>query len=267
MFITASFYLNSCMIYRYILIVMIFLLTVGHIDAQTENTAYKFTGVVYDEKFVPMPYTHVIASGTGQGDMTDSLGIFTLYIRETDRLSFYNVTCYDSVVTVTKDQTTFFVKLNRRVYHLQEAKIFSWGSSYQEFMEEVNRQGVPQSRGEEMGLPTQDPDAIPFDLDEKRIKSLGFMIASPVSFLYHNYSRYEKAVRKAYKLKKDEHLIQAFEATLSRENITGITDLSGKDLEAFMLFLNSNMMCTYHCGEIELLSEIYTIWERYKVLQ
>jgi len=33
--------------------------------AQADNLAYKFTGVVYDEYYNPIPYTHVIASGTG----------------------------------------------------------------------------------------------------------------------------------------------------------------------------------------------------------
>jgi hypothetical protein len=252
------------MIYHLYLIALILQVASIQLYAQSENSAFKFTGIVYDERFTPIPYTHVIAIGTGQGDMTDSLGIFTIYIRESDRLSFYNITCHDSVVSVTKDQKTFYIKLRRRVYKLKEAKIFDWGSSYEDFKEEVNRQGVPQSQGEKMGLPTQDPDAIPFDLDEKKIKSPGFLLASPISFFYYNLSKHEKGIRKAYKLKQDEELIHLFEATLSSENISRLTELKGEELEEFMVFLNSNLRCNYHCGEIDLLSEIFALWEKYK---
>ncbi len=115
-----------------------------------------------------------------------------------------------------------------------------------------------------MGLPQQDPDAIPFDLDEKKLKCSGFFFSSPISYLYHNLSKYEKSRRKAYKLDKDRELIDAFEATLSSENIAKITDLKGKELEAFMIYLNSKLSCNYFCGEIELYSEILTIWKEYR---
>jgi hypothetical protein len=251
------------MIYRYSLFSLLILMSFVGVHGQNSKLAFRFTGIVYDENYIPLPYTHVIASGTGEGDMTDSLGIFTLYIRENDKLSFYNITRQDAVVSVNKNNTTFFIKLKQRVYLIPEARIFNWGSTYDEFIDEVNRQGVPQSRGAEIGLPQQDPDAIPFDLDEKKIKSAKFFFSSPVSYLYHNLSKYEKSVRKAYKLDKDREFIEAFEAILSSENISKITDLKGKELETFMIYLNSNLSCNYFCGEIELYSEILTIWEKY----
>lgn len=232
--------------------------------AQADNLAYKFTGVVYDEYYNPIPYTHVIASGTGKGDMTDTLGIFILYIRESDKLSFFNLTFNDTTVSVSKDQAYFYIKLRRKVYELQEAKVFDWGSSYGDFLEEIKREGIRETQGEKLGLPQQDPDIVPFDRDEKKIKSAGFLIHSPISFLYYNFSRREKAARKAYKLQQNKDLIATFIQTLSADNIQSITGLAGEELEAFLIHLNSHLHCDYTCGEIELLSEIYSVWEAYK---
>lgn len=236
----------------------------GMVLSGQDNRAWKFTGVVYDEYFRPLPYTHVIARGTGQGDVTDSLGIFTLYVRNMDRLSFYNITTYDTTVVIQKDMEAFHINLRQKRYALSEVRAFSWGSTYGEFLEEYNRQGVPESRGEALELPRQDADIIPFDMDEKRLKSAGFLISSPVSFLYYNLSKREKSARKAFQLEQDKELIDLYESILSRENLGYITGLKEEALEDFIIYLNDHMQCTYKCPELQLLTEIHDIWNRYK---
>jgi len=47
---------------------------------QTDTKAWLFSGIVYDNNFNPLPYTHVIAKGTGKGDITDINGVFSLYV-------------------------------------------------------------------------------------------------------------------------------------------------------------------------------------------
>ena len=247
------------------LITCLFFLLLGiQVFSQTDIKAYEFTGIVYDEGFNPIPYTHVIAEGTGQGDVTDSLGIFTLYIRETDRLFFYNLTCEDSSIIVQKDISAFNIRLKRRIYLLKEAKVFDWGSSYGDFLQEAKRQGPAKGQGEKIGLPVQDPEVIPFDMDEKRLKSPGFLISSPISFFYYNFSKREKAARKAFKLKQNEDEIDIFQQTLSQQNISSITSLEGEELEDFILYLNDRITCTFKCSELEILSEIFNIWSTYK---
>ena len=66
------------MIYRINLVIALLCIAFIQLQAQENTRAYKFTGIVYDEYFNPLPYTHVLAAGTGQGDVTDSLGIFII---------------------------------------------------------------------------------------------------------------------------------------------------------------------------------------------
>lgn len=246
------------------LIIGILLLMLSETHAQQDNLAYLFSGVVYDEFYRPLPYTHVVARGTGSGDVTDSLGIFSIYIRKHDHLSFYNISYQDTSKFVSIDQKGFYIKLKKRYYLLKEARVYNWGSSYGEFIDEVKRQGEVVTEGEKLGLPIQNPDYIPFNMNEQLLKSPMFFFNSPLSFLYYNTSRREKGARKAFQLEKDKELIDKFEEIVGKENISYITGLEDEELEKFMLYLNDHMFCDYHCSEIRLLTEIHYIWKGYQ---
>ena len=149
---------------------------------------------------------------------------------------------------------------------LREARVYDWGSTYGEFMDEVKRQGDVVTEGEKLGLPVQNPDYIPFNMDEKFIKSPRFFFNSPLSYFYYNMSRLEKGARKAYQLEKDKEEIEKFEEILDKQNISYITGLRDEELEKFVLYLNDHMMCDYHCNEFKLLTEIHHIWKVYQSL-
>jgi hypothetical protein len=243
------------------------ILSVCNLSAQEEHRAWLFTGTVYDEHFVPVPYTSVVGHGTGQGDMTDSMGIFSLYVRATDKLSFYNISFRDTTIYVSAALSGIHLKLKRKVYALPGAMIFNWGSTYSEFIAEVQRQGVQETIGEKLGLPRQDPGVIPFDMDEEKIKSGGFLLNSPVSFIYYNLSRKEKGARRAFRLKQDQALIDRFNRVLGPTNLQHITGLEGKALEDFMIYLNKELTCDYQCSELQLTKELLRIWKKFKEMQ
>jgi hypothetical protein len=85
-------------------ICLLMCLPLHYLYAQEDLRAWLFSGTVYDEHFIPVPYTNVVAHGTGQGDMTDSMGIFSLYVRATDQLSFYNISFHDTTLFVVAAQ-------------------------------------------------------------------------------------------------------------------------------------------------------------------
>ncbi len=234
---------------------------------QESQQTWLFTGTVYDAHFRPVPYTNVVAHGSGQGDMTDSMGIFSIRVRATDRLSFFNISFHDTTIFVIASLPGIHVRLRRKVYALPGTMIFEWGSSYQDFIAEVERRGVPEDLGNALGLPKQDADLIPFDMDEQKLKSGGFLLTSPVSFLYYNLSGREKKARRAFRLKQDRKLIERYNRVLGPTNLAGVTGLKKESLEQFMIYLNQQMTCDYHCSELELTRELLEIWKRYKAMQ
>ena len=239
------------------------LIVITDVASQPNDSLVLITGVVYDEYFNPLSYTHVISTASHYGDITDTLGIFIIPYIEGDTLLFRNISFNDTLIAVDDHAFPFIIHLRKKYYILQEAKVFNWGATYDDFTEYFTNMPVMESLGETLGLPRQDPDYIPFDKDEAQIKSLGFFLHSPLSFIYYNLSKKEKSARKVYALEKNRSKIELFESIYNRQNISEISGFTGEELERFMVYLNDHFLCDYNCSEIEILSEIHFLLKVY----
>jgi len=242
-------------------------LLVAPFNAQDPDSLFFLTGIIYNASFRPVPATHVINLNTHAGGVSDSLGIFRLPVHAGDTLLVRNIVYMDTLVPVSRIQHERYVILRRAYYPLQEARIFEWGSTYNDFWEAIVEMPNQQTLGESMELPRQDPDFIPYDMDEALLRSPGFLISSPLSYLYHNFSKKAKSNRKVYWLNKNREKVEAFEAIVSRENISEMTGLTGEALQQFLAFLWQRMVCDYKCTEVKVYSEIYGHWEVYQQMQ
>ena len=68
-------------------------------------------------------------------------------------------------------------------------------------------------------------------------------------------------------MNKNREKVEAFEAIVSRENISEMTGLTGEALQQFLAFLWQRMVCDYKCTEVKVYSEIYGHWEVYQQMQ
>jgi hypothetical protein len=150
---------------------------------------------------------------------------------------------------------------------LQEARVFEWGASYDDFREAFIDMPVQQTLGASMGLPRQDPEKVPLEMDEKAVKSAGLLLTSPLSFFYYNFNKHAKSARKVYWLKKNQDKQDQFETVVSEENLSDITGLYGLEVQDFQLFLSQRMVCGIHCSELEIYSEIYGLWNVFQDLR
>ena len=245
----------------------ILFLTQLRLLAQPADTLFHLSAIIYDDSYVPVSATHVINIGTNRGDVTDSLGIFRLAVRSSDTLLIRNIAFRDTLVPVMEMSQKRHVRLKRRRYELEEARIFEWGATYDDFREAFIDMPVQQTLGTALGLPQQDPEKVPVEMDEKAIKSAGLLLTSPISFFYYNFSKHAKSARKVYWLKKNQDKQDQFEAILSAENLSDITGLGGPALENFMIFLSRRMVCDMNCTELAIYSEIHGLWEVYQDLK
>jgi hypothetical protein len=231
---------------------------------QSADSAYTITGIVYDESFHPLPASHVINMDSHEGDVTDSLGIFSLRVISSDTLLVRNIAYRDTLVSASSLTNNPQIRLKHRYYELQEARIFEWGSTYEDFQEAMIQMPNQQTLGESMGLPKQDPDYIPFEMDEKAVKSAGFLITSPVSYFYYNFNKEAKSARKVFWLKKNREKIEQFEQMIGGENLSSITGLKGKELMDFQSYFYAQMKCDFNCTEFQIYSEIHALWDLYQ---
>lgn len=234
--------------------------------SQDTDSAFNLTCIVYDEAYNPIGATHVINMNTHEGDVSDNLGIFSLRVDMKDTLFFRNIAYRDTFIPVAAVAEDRYVILKRIIYPLQEAKVFPWGSSYDDFSKAMINTPAPQTLGEALGLPRRDPEYIPFDMDEAILKSAGFLLSSPVSFFYYNMSKREKRRRELFWKEKNKELYERFDSIITRENLSDITGLNGDPLLAFMTYMLKRMVCDYRCNELKIYSEIYAHWEVFQQL-
>ena len=251
---------------KHLLTALLLTFMTASIFSQDTDSAFNLTCIVYDEAYIPIGVTHVINMNTHEGEVSDSLGIFSLEVHMSDTLFFRNIAYMQTSIPVAAVAEDRYVILKRIIYPLQEAKVFPWGSSYEDFSEAVINTPAPQTLGEALGLPRQDPDYIPFDMDVATLKSAGFLLTSPVSFFYYNMSKREKRRRELFWYEKNRELHERFDAIITPENLSNITGLSGDPLLAFMNYMFKRMVCDYRCNELEIYSEIYAHWEVFKQL-
>ena len=213
-----------------------------------------------------MAATHVINIQTRQGDVSDTLGIFHLLVHSSDTLLIRNIAFKDTLVAVSSVTHNRFIVLRRMAYALLEARIFEWGSSYDDFKDAMIDMPVQQTLGASMGLPTQDPEYVPLEMDEKAVKSAGLLLTSPITFFYQNFNKKAKTARKVYWLEKNREKHEAFEGIINAENLAEVTGLSGSKLLKFQSFLLERMVCGIHCTELAIYKEIYGLWDVFQEL-
>jgi len=250
-----------------ILAICLMMISHAQLTAQYSDTVFHLSAIVYDASYHPVPATHVINMNTHQGAVTDSLGIFLLPVHLSDTLLIRNIAYYDTLVPVYLLKLGKAIILKSKRYELQEARIFEWGSTYSDFRSAIIEMPNQQTLGETMGLPRQDPDYVPFDMNEELIKSPGFLISSPISFFYQNFSREAKSARKFYWLKKNQTKHEHFNELVSGENLSAITGLSGNDVMEFQAFLLQRMVRNFKSTDLEIYEEIHGLWKVYQDLK
>lgn len=249
------------------LIICIQFLFQSRLLAQSEDQIYMLSGIVYDEVYRPISASHVININSRKGDVTDSLGIFHLMVTSSDTLLIRNIAFRDTLISVLEVHANRHIRLKSRRYQLPEAKVFEWGSSYDDFREAFIGMPVGQSLGASLGLPQQDPDKVPMEMDEKAVKSAGLLLTNPISFFYYNFNKHAKSARKVYWLKKNQAEQDQFEAYFTSENLADITGITGSELEQFQLFLSQRIVCDRNSSEIEIYNEIYGLWDVFQDLR
>jgi hypothetical protein len=88
------------------------------------------------------------------------------------------------------------------------------------------------------GLPHIQPREVPLLRDENYLKSAGFALNSPVSFMYYNFSKREKNKRLYYQLVQNDKLKEMMNQRFNDTVMMKITGLSLEELDPFKDFCN-----------------------------
>ena len=86
---------------------------------------------------------------------------------------------------------------------LQEVTVLPF-KSYPEFKNKLLSLKIEDNTYSISGITLKNPTTIHNLENEDYIKSLGFALSSPISYLYYNFSKREKSIRKYHKLENEK---------------------------------------------------------------
>lgn len=244
-----------------LIIISVLLLSTVNIYSQQDSSAI-ISGIVIDQEFNPVQSAHIINLNTKKICLSDEKGRFRIRASENDSLIVRNLAFRDTIVCIGNTYLNLLLKLRHKKYPIKELKVYEWGAGYEDFKTAFLALKVDKSLQEKLGLPMKDPDAIPFELDEELLKSAGFALSSPVSFLYYNLSKSEKSKRKVYQLQQTKARREKFNRIVSHENIGLLTGLTNEELENFRIYVLENLRCNYDCEEMEIIEEILELFSK-----
>lgn len=233
------------------------------LSARGDGPGGNLSGIVYDHRYRPLPGTHIFNLSNQRGATCGALGIFRIPAAGSDTLLITNVAYRDTLVEAKRIFEKGYILLQRAYHELPVVQIFPWGASYDDFRKAVLEMPAQRALGESLGLPRAKPGHVPYEMDTLLIRSSGFALTSPLSYLYLNFSRKARSARKVYWLEKDRLKHEAFNELTSRENLSAITGLEGGELTSFIAYLEEHMSCDIHCSELAVLSEIFTLYKAY----
>jgi hypothetical protein len=174
-----------------------------------------------------------------RSSFSDSTGYFRLRCKLNDTLLFsaigYKVTkviVSDTMIASGHDIKVF---LFPKTLELNAVTIYGLGS-YSDFKRKVVDLDLKEKELK-LGLPTVKP-GLPVYLDKNKVKSLGFALNSPISFLYYNLSKEEQSRRRVIELEAEEKDLKLIDKKYNYAMISLWSGLKGEELNEFILFCN-----------------------------
>lgn len=212
-------------------------------------------------------HVHVINKNNATGTISDTSGYFIIRARAGDTL-FVSAIGYDFELlpvdsTAWASGDTVAITLVPRAYTLPEVVIYEL-DTYEKFRKRFTEIRLEPEGFHIPGIPDIKPREVPRLLDPDYLKSAGFAVNSPVSFLYYNLSKREKNRRLYYELLQKQRLREMAEAKFGQEEFSAITGLQGDDLEDFIEFSGITPEMILRLTEYELRIRIRESMERYE---
>jgi hypothetical protein len=222
----------------------------------SQDDTFVLNGRIYDNtNFQAVPYIKITNASKKTSSYTNVNGIYQIICGQNDSLIFSG-TGYKKVIIQVNDSVkyesrNFLILMEPEIYELNEVAIFDLGT-YSDFKRKLLAIEPKKEMVIDLGLPSVKPG--PPDLvNDNIVRSLGFALASPISFLYYNLNEKEKSKRKIYKLIAEAPITYEIEKKFNREKVglwTGLTDI---ELNEFIVFCNFDRTYLLNAKEYDII--------------
>jgi hypothetical protein len=218
------------------------------IDAQTDD---------------PIQFAHIINQTWNYAVISDTLGYFSIPIRQKDLLvvteiGYYDLPIYisDSVAGVNRFH---IYRMIPKVYSIKEINITRLGT-YEQFKHNFLSLDLPEPEHQANPSVFNDIDKGTDTLDIIETFSIG----SPITAIYNLVSKEGKSLRKLKKLNEEEEFRKQVEHKYNLEMLERITGLNGLELYEFISFCNFNKKFLLRASEYEIIEKVLEKLKEYR---
>lgn len=193
----------------------------------------------------------------------DSTGKFNLKGRINDTLVFLSMGYYGKV-WIVKDFNQNSIKLIRRLYEIEPA-VIGFPRDYNEFKKKFLEIEPPRPMVID-GFPRYIPKRIPELQDTNIIKSTGFAVMHPLTYLYLMNNKEEISKRKVLYLIQEDREQVIIDQKYNPQIVEKLTGLKNESLTDFILYCNFSHQFLFESTEYEILQSIEIKFKEYITL-
>jgi hypothetical protein len=232
------------------------LITAKLVFCQSESII--LCGKVYDKlSFNAIENIKIINQSGKINTYSNNLGFFQINCIKNDTLFFVGIG-YNSKTIIINDSIlakaqNLILLLDPEIYELKEVTINGLGT-YKDFKRNFLTIKPKDELVIDLGLPEIKP-GLPRLLDDDYVKSAGFAISSPISFLYYNFNEKEKSKRKIYKLMYEAPTTYEIEKKFNRDKVGIWTGLKDFELNEFIVYCDFDRNYLLNATEFDIITK------------
>ncbi len=239
---------------KQLLLLILLIFPIGLLFGQKES--FVLSGKLVDKQsHNPIDNIKILNITQKNFTYSNNTGLFKTICSKNDTLVFSGMGYFPKQLTINDSIIAkldfLLLYLEPEFYELKEVTINNLGT-YNDFKRNFLTIKPKQDFVIDLGIPGVKP-GIPRLLDDDYVKSAGFAIKSPISFLYYNLNEKEKSKRKIYKLIYEAPITYEIEKKYNRDKVGKWTGLTDFELNEFIVFCNFDRNFLLHANEIEII--------------
>ncbi len=228
------------------------------------NIYFAIKGNVIDCKSnSKISFAHVINETSGFATACDSFGLFSIYGKIDDIIKISAVGYKNKFLLVAENFKNTKIEncITSDTIILQEVTVLPF-SSYSQFKNKFLALKIEDKTYSIPGITLKNPTTIHNLENEDYVKSLGFALSSPISYLYYNLSKHQKSIRKYHELESDKWNQFVIDQKFNPKIVEKITGLKNIETLKFIAWCNLSKEYLLNATDYEIAN---TIKEKYKL--
>jgi hypothetical protein len=219
-------------------------------------------GHISDTSGLPLSFVHIINMHSRQGVISDNDGCFSIPAQFGDTLYVSALGFKNKMVRVeTLKNITIIMSVSSVA--IEDVEIYPY-KTYADFKYAFLNLDLEDERLIIDGVPNKMPPEVPMFENKEYISSVGFLLSSPISYMYYNLSKTEQDKRRAHELKGEAKQVRVID---KKFNIDLVSTITGENdttiLVDFIAWCKFDQSFLLKSNAYTIATAVWSRWEAY----